>query len=54
MPVPEKVVQPTPEELMEDPDAFSRLSLALVAANSDRFTVTNAKGFTTAHLHYDH
>ena len=54
MPVPEKVVQPTPEELMEDPDAFSRLSLAMVAANADRFTVTNAKGFTTAHLHYDH
>ena len=54
MPVPEKVVLPTPDELMEDPDAFSRLSLAMVAANADRFTVTTAKGITTAHLHFDH
>lgn len=54
MPVPEKVVPPTPDELMEDPDAFSRLSLAMVAANADRFTVTTSKGFTTAHLHFDH
>lgn len=53
-PVPETVVPPTPEELMEDPGAFSRLSLTMVAANADRFTVTSRNGVTTAHLHFDH
>lgn len=53
-PVPEKVVPPTPRELMENPDVFPRLSMAMVEAYVDRFTVSTAKGVTTAHLHFEH
>lgn len=53
-PVPETVIPPTPEELMEDPDAFSRLSLSIVAANADRFKVTSRDGTTTVRLHFEH
>jgi len=45
---------PTPEELMNDPDAFCRLSSAMARAYADKVTVSRRNGVNTTHIHFEH
>ncbi|MFA4826372.1 MAG: solute carrier family 23 protein [Methanoregula sp.] len=53
-PVTSTTTVPTPEELMNDPEAFSRLSSAMVYSYADGVTVSHRDGMNTTHIHFEH
>jgi hypothetical protein len=45
---------PSPEDFIDKPDSFFKMSLALVKMHSDAFSLSKTESTNRAHIHFEH